>query len=85
MLSKYKKYIDRSFAPVYFHFTSKTVIGPKYSLDKSIQEIFDRIDNWISGGSGWTIASIDTEYVNICTDSPLSGSPYIELPDNLRN
>ena len=61
------------------------MIGPKYSLDKSIQEIFDRIDNWISGASGWTIASIDTEYVNICTDSPLSGSPYIELPDNLRN
>ena len=61
------------------------MIGPKYSLDKSIQEIFDRIDNWISGASGWTIASIDTEYVNICTDSPLSGSPYTELPDNLRN
>ena len=61
------------------------MIGPKYSLDKSIHEIFERIDNWISEVSGWIIASIDTEYVNICIDSPLSGSPYIELPDNLRN
>ena len=61
------------------------MISPKYSLDKSIHEIFERIDNWISEVSGWIIASIDTEYVNICIDSPLSGSPYIELPDNLRN
>ena len=61
------------------------MIGPKYSLDKSIQKSLDRIDNWIIEVSGWIIASIDTEYVNIYIDSPLSGSPYTELPDNLRN
>ena len=61
------------------------MIGPKYSLDKSIQKSLDRIDNWIIEVSGWIIASIDTEYVNICIDSTLSGSPYTELPDNLRN
>ena len=43
-----KKKIDRELTPVYFHSTTKTVIGPGDSLDKSFQEVFSRIDNWIS-------------------------------------
>ena len=30
-----------------------------YYLDKSFQEILDRIDNWIYEGSGWIIESIE--------------------------
>ena len=52
LLSKYKENKDIEFAPVYFNSTTKTVIIPKYSLDKSFQEDFNRIDNWISEGSG---------------------------------
>ena len=52
LLSKYKENKDLEFAPVYFNSTTKTVIIPKYSLDKSFQEDFSRIDNWISEGSG---------------------------------
>ena len=52
LLSKYKENTDREFTPVYFNFTTKTVIGPNYSLNKSFQEDFNRIDNWISGGTG---------------------------------
>ena len=84
LLSKYKENTDREFAPVYFNSTTKTVIGPKYGLDKSFQETFNRIDNWISEGSGWIIESIDAEYVNIFIYGPLSGSSYIELPDRLK-
>ena len=73
------------FAPVSFSSTFKTVIGPKYSLNRSFQEVFNRIDNWISEGSGWIIESIDAEYVNISIYNPLSGSSYIELRDKLRN
>ena len=46
-------------------------------LDKCFQEIFNRIDNWASKGSGWIIESIDAEYINLCIYNPLSGSAYI--------
>ena len=52
LLSKYKEYRDREFAPVYFNSTTKTVICPEDSLDRSFQDVFNRIDNWISEGSG---------------------------------
>ena len=70
LLSKYKENTDREFASVYFNSTTKTVIGPKYGLDKSFREVFNRIDNWISGESGWITESIDPEYVNIYIYSP---------------
>ena len=63
--------ICTEFAPVYFNSTTKTVIGPEDGLDKSFQKIFNRIDNWISEGSGWVIKSINAEYVNISIYSPL--------------
>ena len=72
-------------ASVYFNSTTKTVIGPKYGLDKSFRKVFNKIDNWISGESGWITESIDPEYFNISIYSPLSGISYIELPDKLRN
>ena len=77
--------MERKFALVYFDSTTKTVIGPKDSLDKSFQEIFNRIDKWISEGPGSVIESTDREYVNVSIYSPLSLSSYIELPDRLRN
>ena len=85
MLSKFQENSEREFAPAYFNSTTKTVIGPKDNPDKSFQEVFNRIDNWISKGSGWVIESIDGEYVNVCIYSPLSGSSYIELLHKLRN
>ena len=56
----------------------------KYGLDKSFQEVFNRIYNWISEGSDWIIESIDAEYVNISNYNSLSGSSYIELPNKLK-
>ena len=54
-------------------------------LDKSFQEFFYRVDNWIDEGSGWVNESIGRRYVDISTLSPLSGSTYIEFPRRLRN
>ena len=45
MLYKYKENTDRKLAPVYFYSVTKTVIGNRYSVDKFIQEVFNRIDN----------------------------------------
>ena len=65
LLSKYKENTDKKCDPVYFNSTTKTVIGPKNGLDKSFQEVFNRIDNCISEEFGWIIESIDVEYVSI--------------------
>ena len=37
---------------VYFNPATKTVIHFEYCLDKSFQELLNRIDNWINKGSG---------------------------------
>ena len=44
-----------------------------------------RIDLWINEGSAWTIEYIDGEYINVSVYSPLSGSTYIELPDEVKH
>ena len=64
----------------------------RYDLNKSFQEVFYRIDNWINEGSCWIIETeyvwvwvckywvLKADYVNISVCSPQSGSTYIELP-----
>ena len=86
LLCKHKQNGDIEYAPVYFNSATKTVINSdKFDFDKSFQEILYRIDNWINEGSGWITASIEAQYVNISTYSPLIGSTYIELPNGLKN
>ena len=85
MLSKVKINGNIEYSPVYFNSTTKTVINFGFNLDKSFQEIFYIIDNWINEGSGWIIESIEGFYLNISAYSPLIGSTYIKLPDQLNN
>ena len=42
-------------------------------------------DNWINEGSGWIVELIESQYINISTYRPLSGSSYIKLPVKLRS
>ena len=65
LLSKNKENTEREFAFVSINSTTKTVLGPEDSFDKSFQKDCNRIDNWISEESGWIIESIDAEYVNV--------------------
>ena len=44
-----------------------------------------RIDNWINGGSGWIVELIESQYINISTYRPLSGSSYVQLPAELKS
>ena len=73
------------FRPVYFNSTTKTVINHRFSLKNAFQEILYRIDNWINEGSGWVIVLVESQYINVSTYRPLSGSFYIELPAKLKN
>ena len=44
-----------------------------------------RIDNWINEGSRWIVELIDSQYINISTYRPFSGSPYVKLPVELKS
>ena len=54
-LSQYKGTTERKFAPVYHNSARKIITGLENKLDESFQEVFNRIDNWISDRSGWVI------------------------------
>ena len=43
------------------------------------------IDVWINNGSGWVIELIESQYINISTYTPLSGSSYLNLPIELKS
>ena len=43
------------------------------------------IDVWINNRSGWIIELIESQYINISTDRPLSGSSYMNLSVELKS
>ena len=43
------------------------------------------IDVQIYNGSGWNLESIESQYINISTSRPLSGSPYMGLSVELKS
>ena len=72
----------------YFNSSAQTIINQTeiaYSLQLSKQQILNKEAQWISEGSGWTIKSVDSHYLNIVKYKPLKGSSYIQLPQGLRN
>ena len=85
LLKKYKLDGEIEFKPVYFNSVTKTVTNHRFKLERSFQEILYMIDNWINEGSGWIIEFIESQYINISTYRPLSGSSYIDLPVELKN
>ena len=85
LLKKYKLDGEIEFRPVYFNSLTKTVTNRRLQLESSFQEILYMIDNWINEGSGWIIELIESQYINISTYRPLSGSSYMDLPVELRS
>ena len=61
------------------------MINHKFRLEIFFQEILYMIDVWINNGSGWNVESIESQYINISTYRPLSGSSYMDLPDELKS
>ena len=68
-----------------FNSATKTGINFELNLDQSFQEILYRIDIWINDGSGWIIDEIHNQYLNVSSCSPLIGSTYVKLPDELKH
>ena len=49
-------------------------------IRESFQEILYINDVWINKGSVWNVQSIESQYINISTYTPLSESSYMDLP-----
>ena len=64
---------------------AKTVINHRFTLKNVFQEVLYRIDNWINEGSGWTVKLTESQYINISSYRPLSGSSYVKLSAELRS
>ena len=61
------------------------MLNHRFRLENSFQEILYKIDVWINKGSGWNVESIKSQYINISSYRPLSGSFYIDLPVELKS
>ena len=61
------------------------MINRKFSVENVFQEILYWIDNWINEGSDWITVLIESQYINVSTYRPLSGSSYIKLPAELKS
>ena len=85
LFKKYKLNREIEFRTVYFKSVKKTVTNHRFQLESSFQEILYMIDYWINEGSGWIIEFIESQYINISTYRPLSGSSYMDLPDELKS
>ena len=71
----------------YFNSTTDLIINEtdiKLAIQASQQQILNKISQWISEGSGWTIQLIENHYINIVNYNPLNESSYINLPQELR-
>ena len=64
---------------------TKNVINYRFKLENSLQEILYLIDVWINEGSGWNVESFESQYINISTYRPLSGSSYKSLLEKLQS
>ena len=61
------------FKTAYFNSKTKTVIygnDINKSIQTSNQEILNGISVWLSEGSGWTVESVDDQYINIVIYKP---------------
>ena len=61
------------------------MINHRFRLGNSFQEFLYLIDVWVNKGSDWIAELIKSQYINISTHRPLSGSSYINLPVELRS
>ena len=64
---------------------TKTVINQRLKLENSFQKILYMINVWINKGSGWHVESIESQYINISTYKPLSGSSYMDIHVELKS
>ena len=72
----------------YFNSSNHVVLNEadlRDALKISNEQLMNKIGVWISEGSGWTITSVNKQYVNVAAYKPIEGSSYINLPAEIKN
>ena len=72
----------------YFNSTAQKIINPIETYDSlqlSKQQILNKVAQWISEGSGWTISSVDGHFLNITNYKPLTGLATTQPPEPIEN
>ena len=80
--------LESIYKTAFFNGKAKTITKAndiEHELSMSRQEILNTINKWVSEGSGWVFARIDSHYMNVTLYKPLNCSSYMELPMELRN
>jgi len=54
-------------------------------VEDTFEKINNKIDEWVTEGSGWEVEKIELVYVNITRFQPLQGVNYLPLPEKLKN
>ena len=85
LLKKFKHNGEIKFEPFCFNSKTKTVTNHRFKSENYFQEILYMIDFCINNRSGWIIELIESQYINISTYRPLSGSSYKHLPVELKS
>ena len=85
LLKKHKPNEETEFETVYFNSVTKTAANHIFKLENYFEEISYMIDVWIKNGSDWIIELTKSQYINISTYRPLSGSSYMDLPVELKS
>ena len=85
LFKKYKHNREIEFRPVYFNSVTKAVTNHIFKLEKYFEEVLYMIDVRITNGSGWIIELIESQYINISTYRPLSGSSYMDFLIELKS
>ena len=83
LLIKTKSNGEIEYSLVYFNSLTKTVIVLDHKLNESFQEMIYRSEIWVSNGSGCIVEEIISQFLNVISYLPLSGSTYIKLPKEL--
>ena len=84
LLSKVKNSGEIEYSLVYLILQLKQLLI-LINLNQSFQEMIYRLGNWISNRSGCVVAEIISQYLNVSSYLPLSGSTYVKLPVDLRH
>ena len=66
-------------------FTINNSLEISGALDRSSEEILNRIAGWTDKRSGWSTERIDGHYVSVVKYAPLRGRSYMPLPKELCN
>ena len=61
------------------------MLSYRFRRENAFQKILYRIDSWINKGSGCVVELIESQFINISTYRPLSGTSYVKLPAESRS